>query len=210
MRVAFASPPALPGLFLVFEGLDGSGKSTQCRLLGEALEQRGHTVVQTREPTHGPWGQKIRAMAQSGQRVSPEEELAWFLHDRQEHIQNLILPSLAQGHVVIQDRYYPSTAAYQGSRGLDVDEILQQHQSFAPLPHRVFLLEIPPDEGLRRIQHSRGDTPDAFETLASLERCAAIFHCLEMPGLLRLNGLDTPTSLHHTILNEALRLLDER
>ncbi|TNE49093.1 MAG: dTMP kinase [Deltaproteobacteria bacterium] len=200
-------PSSSPGLFLVFEGLDGSGKSTQCRMLAEALRQREREVVETREPTQGPWGKKIRAMAASGQRVSPEEELDWFIQDRKEHIATLITPSLNAGKVVIQDRYYFSTAAYQGSRGLDVQEILTLHESFAPPPDRVFLIEVSPEVGLKRVQVSRGETPDAFETLAGLQRCGEVFDGLQIPGLVRINGELSPNEIHQRILEEVLPLL---
>lgn len=190
------------GLFLVFEGLDGSGKTTQCNKLADFLNNLGYVVVQTQEPTHGPWGQKIRSMAQSGQRASATQELEWFVQDRKEHIQQLILPALQQGKIVIQDRYYLSTAAYQGSRGIDVAHILQLHQTFAPPPDRTFLLQIPPEEGLLRIQHGRKQTLDAFETLANLQQCASIFDHVEMPGLVRLNGQMPPEQLHQLIIAE--------
>lgn len=169
-------------------------------MLAEALRSQGKDVVETREPTQGPWGRKIRAMAQSGERVSPEEELDWFVKDRKEHIEQLIEPSLSSGKVVVQDRYYFSTAAYQGSRGLDVQEILSMHEEFAPAPTRVFLIEIPPAVGLQRVQVSRGETPDAFETLSSLERCGAIFDELQTPGLVRINGELSPEEIHQIIL----------
>ncbi len=161
-------------------------------------------MVQTREPTQGPWGQKIRTMANSGQRVSADEELSWFVKDRKEHISQLIQPALQQNHIVIQDRYYLSTAAYQGSRGLDVQQIIDSHQEFAPLPHRTFLLDIPAEIGLQRVQHSRGETPDAFETLTSLQACADVFHQLDYPGLIQLDGQLPATTLHEIILREVL------
>lgn len=193
---------AWSGLFLVFEGLDGSGKTTQCHKLALFLQSLGYEVVETREPTQGMWGQKIREMARTGQRVSASQELDWFIRDRKEHIEQLILPSLQQGKIVLQDRYYLSTAAYQGSRGIDVQHILDIHQQFAPSPDRIFLLEIPPEEGLSRIQHHRKDIPDAFETLANLQRCAIIFAQLDLPGLIRLNGLLPPEELHQQICAE--------
>ena len=105
-------------MLIVFEGIDGTGKSTQVRLLAQALEERGLTVVTSREPTDGPFGQKLRLSMITG-RLSPEEELALFHEDRRDHVEHLILPALEAGKVVILDRYFFSTMAYQGARGFD-------------------------------------------------------------------------------------------
>ena len=91
------SPP-YPGFFAVFEGIDGAGKSTQARRLGERLTARGERVVLSREPTMGRWGKQLRESAQTGRR-SIEEELELFLKDRREHVNELILPRLREGCV---------------------------------------------------------------------------------------------------------------
>src|SRR6266550_1777 len=115
------SPP--PGFLLVLEGIDGAGKSTLLHKLAEYCAGRGLAVVVSKEPTDGPWGRKLRESAQSG-RLSLEEELELFLKDRAEHVKGLILPALSEGKVVLLDRYYLSTAAYQGARGADPVRIL--------------------------------------------------------------------------------------
>ena len=111
------------GRLIAFEGLDGSGKSTQLARLAEHLTESigsgGPDIVVTKEPTEGPVGKKIRAMAQSGERVPPERELAWFMEDRREHVDTLLEPALAASAIVLCDRYSLSTVAYQGARGLD-------------------------------------------------------------------------------------------
>lgn len=194
--------------FFVFEGLDGSGKSTQCKRLSHALRQRGYEVVETREPTNGPWGQKIRQMAQSQQRVSPQEELDWFIKDRKEHLSSLIEPALARGAVIIQDRYFLSTMAYQGSRGLDPQAIQEQHLTFAPLPQYTFLLDIPAEIGLQRVRQ-RTAAPDAFERLDALLKCAEIFETIELDGLIHLDGQLSEEHLHESILDIVLKALRE-
>lgn len=193
--------------YFVFEGLDGSGKSTQCRMLADALHSRGYPVTLTKEPTDGPWGQQIREMARSNKRVTPQQELEWFIHDRKEHIEQLIQPTLSKGHILIQDRYFLSTMAYQGSRGLDPQTILAQHLTFAPLPCRTFLLDLPPEVGLERVR-KRQSTPDAFETLDALQKCAAIFHEIELEGLTRLPAEQPPQELHKEILAIVLEELE--
>ena len=123
------------GLFIVLEGIDGAGKSTQIRCLTEKLAASGRPPVVSREPTDGPHGRRLRESATRG-RLSAEEELATFLADRREHVSNLILPSLAAGKVVVLDRYYFSTAAYQGARGFDWREIVRLGtQASAPVWH---------------------------------------------------------------------------
>ena len=102
------------GLLIVFEGIDGTGKSTQMSLLGRFLREKGLTVIETREPTNGQFGQQIRALYTNRNGVSPEQELELFLADRQEHVDNVLTPALQEGKIILCDRYFLSTAAYQG------------------------------------------------------------------------------------------------
>jgi dTMP kinase len=161
------------GLFIVLEGIDGTGKSTQTQRLASYFSALGREVVLSREPTDGPWGKKLRESATTG-RLEPEEELEYFLHDRKEHVENLILPSLREGKVVILDRYYFSTMAYQGCRGFDPAEIRRRNEEFAPRPDHLFILDIDVETALQRIGH-RGDTANHFEKTDSLQRCRDIF-----------------------------------
>ena len=117
------------GRLLAFEGLDGSGKSTQAERLVRALRETGHEVVATAEPTGGPWGRRIRAAARGEAPVSAQDELAWFVEDRREHVAQVIGPALAGGRVVVTDRYFLSTVAYQGARGLDWRAILEESEA---------------------------------------------------------------------------------
>jgi dTMP kinase len=173
------------GVFIVFEGLDGAGKTTQVRLLCERLEQAGYQVVRLKEPTDGAWGQKIRHMAQDGQHhVSPETELTWFLEDRRQDVEQNICPALSRGQVVVLDRYYFSTMAYQGARGLDPEHIRQCNEAFAPPPDLLILLDVPPEQGLQRLQQDR--QPDNFEQLEYLQQVAAQFARMEFAYLRRI------------------------
>jgi len=159
-------------MFIVLEGIDGTGKSTQARLLGEWFEKSGREVVLGREPTDGPWGRKLRESANG--RLGPEEELEYFLNDRRQHVEELIRPSLAAGKVVILDRYYFSTMAYQGARGFDPAEIRRRNEVFAPVPDHLFILDLDVDTALARIG-ARGDTANEFEQRESLAACRHIF-----------------------------------
>jgi dTMP kinase len=172
------------GLFIVIEGIDGTGKSTQANRLGEWFRAQGREVVVSREPTAGPWGKKVRESAASG-RLSPEEELEYFLNDRRQHVEELIAPSLAAGKVVILDRYYFSTMAYQGARGFDPSEIRRQNEAFAPVPDRLLILDLDVDSALERIG-ARGDTANEFEKRENLERCQEIFLSLRGEDFVRV------------------------
>ena len=165
------------GLLIAIEGIDGAGKSTLVQGLVAALEQAGTEVVASKEPTNGPWGTQLRASAATG-RLRPEEEVDLLLRDRRQHVQELVLPALQRGAVVILDRYFPSMVAYQGAAGLPVDELLHAND-FAPRPHLLLLLDLPPETGLARIR-ARGDKPNHFETAQNLERCRAIFRQLDI------------------------------
>jgi dTMP kinase len=161
------------GLFIVIEGIDGTGKSTQSKRLAEWFRSRGREVVLSREPTDGPWGKKLRESATTG-RLSAEEELECFLNDRREHVQMSIKPALAEGKVVILDRYYFSTMAYQGARGFDPLEIRRRNEAFAPQPDLLLILDLSVESAHGRIG-ARGDTANKFEQRDTLTRCREIF-----------------------------------
>jgi dTMP kinase len=176
------------GQLIVFEGIDGCGKSTQIRRLAQRLRAAGCAVVETREPTNGEYGQRIRALARTGSGVSHTEELRWFVADRREHVEAVVAPELAAGKVVLCDRYYLSTVAYQGARGSDPNVLLAESEAEFPLPDLVLLLEIPPAAGLARV-HDRGAAVEAhFEEIEYLERVDAIFRGIDRPYLVRIDG----------------------
>jgi len=161
-------------VLIVLEGIDGAGKTTLRDGLAARLERAGHEVVRTKEPTDGPLGKRIREIAKAGRdTVSAEEELALFHEDRKLHVQTLVLPALARGAVVLQDRSYFSTVAYQGERGLDRAKLLEMEQAIAPAPDVLFVLDLPPEASLERVR-SRGASDD-FETLESLRRVREVF-----------------------------------
>ncbi len=197
-------PKALPkGVLIAFEGIDGSGKSTQATLLSDWATHHGLDVVRTREPTNGPWGQKVRESKVTG-RLSPEEELRCFLEDRKEHVATLIAPALARGAIVIIDRYYYSTVAYQGARGHDPLDLLERNRAFAPKPDLVFLMDFDPRLGVDRI-NARGAGQDTFESLPALTRAREIFLSLEGDHLIRLDARKAPDELHASVLFHLLR-----
>lgn len=178
------TPAGRRGLFIVLEGIDGTGKSTQAKRLGEWFESQGREVVLSREPTDGPWGRKLRESASTG-RLSAEDELQYFLNDRRQHVEEKIAPALAAGKVVILDRYYFSTMAYQGSRGFDPAEIRRKNEQFAPVPDLLLILDLDVTTAHQRIGH-RGDSTNEFEKKDSLERCREIFLTLKGEEFVRV------------------------
>jgi dTMP kinase len=182
--------PNAPGFLLVLEGIDGSGKSTLQRALAAHLRSRGLTVVTSREPTDGPHGTALRQSAKAG-RLSLGDELELFLKDRAQHVTEIIRPALHRGEVVILDRYYISTAAYQGARGADPQEIILMNEAFAPRPDLVLLLDIDPLGGTGRILR-RGDQPDDFEAVTYLAKVRDIFLSLPQPFIRRLDATWPP------------------
>jgi len=165
------------GVLVAIEGIDGSGKSTQVRAVASALRAAGLCVCTTREPTRGRYGLELRRSAREG-RLSPERELELFMLDRAEHVETTIRPSLESGHVVLTDRYYFSTVAYQGARGFDQEVLLRDNEAIAPTPDVFFVLDVPVGIALERIRHGREEAPNAFEQRAMLDACRSIFLAL--------------------------------
>lgn len=179
--------PHLRGALVVFEGIDGTGKSTQIQLLARYLRGLGLEVVTDYEPTRGPWGMKVREAALSGQRLSLEEEIDCLLQDRREHVRHFIEPALEAGKWVLLDRYYLSMMAYQGATGANVEEIRECNEAFATVPDVAFWLDIPVEMSIDRM-NARGNGHDAFENEPFLQACKNIYSSMEMPWLHRIEA----------------------
>ncbi|OIP48882.1 MAG: dTMP kinase [Deltaproteobacteria bacterium CG23_combo_of_CG06-09_8_20_14_all_60_8] len=210
MKPSTPPPSNAPGLLIAFEGIDGTGKSSQIRLLAATLRGQGVAVVATREPTDGEYGRRIRALYVQRDTVSREEELALFVADRRQHVAQVIMPALAAARVVLTDRYYYSTAAYQGANGLDFEDILRQNEAFAPRPDLVLLLRIPVAEGLRRIRMNRGESPDTFEGEDYLARVVAVYDRLAGANIVRIDGLGSVDEVQARVLAAVRPLLAGR
>lgn len=156
----------LRGLFITFEGIDGSGKSTQARLLAEHMRAKGHDVVLTREPGGSPGAEEIRALVLQGDpdRWSAETEILLFTAARRDHLERTIEPALTAGKVVICDRFADSTRMYQGlSRGDLRDIVDQLHNLMIKRePDLTLLIDMDPKIGLSRAL-SRQTADERFE-----------------------------------------------
>lgn len=157
-----ASAEQRTGLLIALEGIDGSGKSSQARRLARTLTVRGIEVVIFREPGDSVYGDRLREQFEHGRTVSPEEEKRLFVEDRRIDVRDNIAPSLEAGRVVILDRYYFSTMAYQGALGLDPEELRAENEAFAPRPDLTLVLDVPSHTGVSRIR-ARRDVPDSYE-----------------------------------------------
>ena len=149
-------------MFVTFEGVDGSGKTTQARLLAEELRRQGRDVVETREPGGTALGERIRSLLLDGEALAPWSEAALFAAARAELVDQVIRPALAAGAHVVCDRYIDSSLAYQGlARGLGVERVLELNllATGGLLPDRTFILFVPLDAAAKR----RGSNPDRIE-----------------------------------------------
>lgn len=157
------------GLFITFEGSEGTGKTTQIQRLTAKLESQDRKVIISREPGGTPLGEDIRHLlkhADSGQNMVPRAELLLFAASRAQHVDELIRPNLEQGHVVICDRFLDSTTVYQGvARAIDGDTVaaINQIAVASTLPDITVLIDLDPEEGFRRIQTRNTELPDRME-----------------------------------------------
>lgn len=199
------------GLLIVFEGIDGTGKSTQMSLLAAHLKKNGFAVIETREPTDGQFGKQIRALYANRNGVSREQELELFLADRLEHVQNLLIPALKEEKIILCDRYFFSTAAYQGAAGhtFSPEEIIEKN-SFAPTPDLALLFCAPPQVGIQRITSGRGESLNDFEQEATLRQVAAVFDSLKSPCIERIDATGSIESIHQSVLRAVTPLLRGR
>jgi len=155
---------------VAFEGIDGTGKSTQIERAGAWLRQMGIRICKTFEPTNGQFGRQIRT---AKTRLDPELERQLFLDDRREHVQTCILPALERGESVLTDRYLYSSVAYQGlhvpqaQREQRMQAIYEQNLAFAPQPDAILYFDLSVSCALSRMQAHRTQL-DPFETAENL------------------------------------------
>jgi dTMP kinase len=176
------------GILIVFEGIDGGGKTSQALQLLGVLRDRGFAAVYFREPSDSRWGRAIREKAVENDSVTPEEELDLFQKDRLENVERNLRPALAARRVVVLDRYYFSTMAYQGAKGLDPERIREENEGFAVKPDLVFILDVDPAGGLKRTE-GRKQRDLLFEREDYLIKVRAIFQGLKGDEFFHLDAL---------------------
>jgi dTMP kinase len=196
------------GRLIVFEGIDGSGKSTQARRLLRKLRACGYEAVSFCEPTGGKWGRMIKKMAKQAGSLTPEEELDLFVKDREENVRKNLRPALAAKKVVILDRYYFSTIAYQGAKGISTARIKRLNEKFAVKPDLVFILDIGAGRGLGRI-HQRKKRDLLFERQRYLARVSRIFRGFKGKTFVHLDAGLPKDDLSDMIASRVLRLFQK-
>lgn len=213
--MTYPLPHGLPGLFIALEGGDGAGKSTQATLLCRALEDSGCTVVRTREPGGTPIGEKLRSLVlEHGHGdIDARTEALMFAASRAAHVQQVIVPALERGDVVVCDRYIDSSVAYQGAgRDLGAQAVLDVNlwATDGLRPDLTVLLDVDPAEGRSRRTAGAGaedrleSEPDGFH--ASI-RAAFLGLAQAEPGrYLVLSASGTPEEIHRAILGALPRV----
>ncbi|MFH0989214.1 MAG: dTMP kinase [bacterium] len=203
------------GLFITFEGIDCSGKSTQVELLVEHLRQAGREVIVPRDPGGTEIGEKIRSILLDKKNLgmSRETELFLFGASRSQLVQDVILPSLQEGNIVVCDRFYDSTTAYQGwGRGLSIEAIRQMNQVAARglIPDITFFIDIPIDEIGRRMKKQQ-TTADRMESNGTsfYENVRAGYFALaaEDKRVIVIDGTQTIERIQHQIWSGAEEML---
>lgn len=215
-------PSNAPGTFIVVEGIDGAGTTTHARLLAKSLKASGREVVLTCEPTNGPVGGLIRQILQrrlfvadaSGPRGFAWSTLALlFAADRLDHLQSVVVPALADGSVVVSDRYYLSSLAYQSATAPASDDVLPWIRSLnarAIRPDLTVVLDVPAEVAAER-RRSRGGVEEVFENRPLQDQLVSIYAHAEtlVPGdrLVHVSGVgeaaDTAARILEAVLEAA-------
>jgi len=181
-------------MFISLEGIEGCGKTTQLESLSTFLADKGRPYVVTREPGGTAIGKKIRSilMDPASKELVPAAELLLYMADRAQHIHSLIKPSLAEGNIVLCDRYFDATVAYQGyARGLDIGFIRDMHRIVLKdlKPDITLLLDLSPRIGLARAWQEL-DSGSRSDTESRFEEEALSFHEKVRAGYLKLAGME--------------------
>ncbi len=190
-------------MLINLEGIDGCGKSTQSQFLMEKFKSDNKKTILLKEPTNGKYGQMLWNMLSGKIEATTEEILELFVLDRKEHVNEKIKPALDEGKIVLMDRYYYSTMAYQAAAGIDVNRIRKDNE-FAPKPDIVLIFDLPADLAMKRVRsHS---VADVFEKEEHLEKVRKAYLNLEDDSLVRIiDATRTPEE----IFDEVWKLVSE-
>ena len=190
-------------MLINLEGIDGCGKSTQSQFLMDKFENDNEKTILLKEPTNGKYGQKLWDMLSGKIEATTDEILELFVLDRRDHVNEKIKPALDDGKIVLMDRYYYSTMAYQAAAGIDVNRIRKDNE-FAPKPDIVLIFDLPADLAMNRVRgHS---VADVFEKEEHLEKVRKAYQDLEDDPLVRIvDATRTPEA----IFEEVWKLVSE-
>ena len=198
----------MAGKFIVFEGLDGSGQSTQVKLLAEYLRGQGREVVLGKEPTQdSDAGREIVEVLTHKKKISSEKLQELFVIDRKEHLANSILPALQKGAIVVEDRYSMSTFAF-GSVSCDLEWLIELNQGL-PWPDATFILKVRPEVSLARIA-TRGKPEELFEKKEKLEKVSITYDLLaqRFPNCFVIDGERSIEEVHAQVLQHLAGVLE--
>ncbi len=200
--------PERKGVLIAFEGIDGCGKSAMARMLGEWLRERDVKILYTFEPTDLTYGRKLRESFVARERLIPRRELELFRKDRMEHVEQYLRPALAEGRVILLDRYYYSSMAYQGSRGYkSPEEIHNMMTAFSPKPDLTLLFTVTLATAQKRITHLRKDDPNLLERMDNLTRVKQVFDEMDLPEIVRVPAGGSKKQVFARVLEASLPVL---
>ncbi|MBE8363320.1 dTMP kinase [Leptospira borgpetersenii] len=192
-------------IFVVFEGIDGSGKSTLCKSLTEKLTERGIPSVNFTEPTNFETGKYLRKFLRGEIDLERKEQIDAFLNDREESLRQNIFPSLESGKNVLLDRYMYSTAAYQSGDDLLPETIIEKNlKKNFKIPDLLFYLDLNPAIALERLSQ-RKENKERFETLAQLEKIRSAYDRILPKETIRIDGVKGPDEIVQECLEIFLR-----
>lgn len=184
--------------FISFEGIEGSGKSTQVKALAKHLRAKGHKVIETVEPGGTMIGNKIRELLlEPGNHMDPMAELLLYYSSRAQHVREVIYPAILDNSIVITDRFIDSTVAYQGyARGIDLGLINTLNDIVVPdmKPFLTFLLDMDVEEGLRRNRRAQKEDRFELETVEFHTRVRKGFHQIASEEPERIKIIDASVS----------------
>lgn len=184
-------------MLINLEGIDGCGKSTQSKFLMNKFEENNEKTIILKEPTNGKHGKKLWEMLSGKIEATTEQILDLFVMDRKEHVKEKINPALNEGKIVLMDRYYYSTMAYQAAAGIDVNRIRKDNE-FAPKPDIVLIFDLPADLAMKRVRgHS---VADVFEKEEHLEKVREAYLNLKSDPLVRIiDSTRTPEQIFEEV-----------
>ncbi len=185
-------------MYIAFEGIDGCGKTTQASLLCDRLPKLCYTGIRLVEPTYGRYGRRIREQLGRGRELERSAQHELFTKDRQDHVERKIRPLLqfVRDHpsfLIVQDRFYLSAPDYQAEDEAEMMEVLKEQQGLAPKPDMIFLLDVPVDVAIARLEDS-GRPPSWFENADKLTRIRERYEFLSKQHSERIEVVDgTPS-----------------